>query len=41
MTPDELNAAVLIGAAVVLLAVAAVRLAVGSGMPSLLIYLGL
>ncbi len=41
MTLDELNAAVLIGAAVVLLAVAAVRLAVGTGMPSLLIYLAL
>ncbi len=41
MTLDELNVSVLMGAAVVLVAVLAVRLSVGTGMPSLLIYLGL
>lgn len=41
MTIDELNVAVLVGAAVVLVAVVAVRLSVGTGMPSMLLYLGL
>jgi potassium/hydrogen antiporter len=41
MTLDELNLSVLAGAAILLVAVLAVRLAVGTGMPSLLIYLGL
>ncbi|MFP5347367.1 MAG: potassium/proton antiporter [Actinomycetes bacterium] len=41
MTLEELNVSVLLGAAVVLVAVLAVRLSVGTGMPSLLLYLGL
>ncbi|GAB2698834.1 potassium/proton antiporter [Thalassiella azotivora] len=41
MTVNELNVAVLAGAAVLLVAIVAVRLSVGTGMPSLLIYLGL
>lgn len=41
MTIDELNMAVLAGAAVLLVAVVAVRLSVGTGLPSLLLYLGL
>ncbi len=41
MSIDELDQALLIGAVVLIVAVAAVRLAVGTGTPSLLIYLGL
>ena len=41
MTVDALGGALLIGAAVVLVSVAAVRLSVVSGLPSLLLYLGL
>ena len=41
MTVEHLNTALLIGTAVVLVAVAAVRLSVFSGLPSLLLYLGL
>jgi potassium/hydrogen antiporter len=39
VTVDELNSALLAGAAVLLVAVVAVRLSVGTGMPSLLLYL--
>jgi len=38
---DELDVALLVGAAVLLVAVAAVRISVGTGTPSLLLYLGL
>ena len=41
MTVDELNFALLLGAAVLLVAVIAVRISVGTGTPSLLLYLGL
>ena len=41
MSVDELNVAVLAGAAVLLVAVVAVRIATGTGMPSMLLYLGL
>ncbi len=41
MTIEQLNLALLTGPAVLLAAVAAVRLSVGSGFPSLLIYLAL
>ncbi|HZI97716.1 MAG TPA: potassium/proton antiporter, partial [Actinomycetales bacterium] len=41
MTVEELDLAVLLGASVLLLAVIAVRLSVGTGAPSLLLYLGL
>ena len=40
MPIEQLDAALLIGAAVLLAAVLAVRLSVGAGFPSLLIYLG-
>ena len=41
MGVDELNLALLIGAGVLLIAVVAVRLSTGAGLPSLLVYLGL
>ncbi len=41
MTADRLDGLLLVGAVVLLVAIAAVRLSVGSGLPSLLIYLGL
>lgn len=41
MTLDDLTRVLLIGSVVLLVAVAAVRLSVASGMPSLLIYLGI
>ncbi|HEX7188181.1 MAG TPA: potassium/proton antiporter [Actinomycetes bacterium] len=41
MTADRLDLLLLLGAVVLLVAIAAVRLAVGSGLPTLLIYLGL
>ena len=41
MTIDDLSVAVLAGAAVLLVAVVAVRVSVGTGLPSLLLYLGL
>lgn len=41
MSIDDLNVALLIGAAIVLVAVIAVRLSVGAGLPSLLVYLGI
>lgn len=41
MTLDQLNMGMLIGAAVLIFAIMAVRVSVGTGMPSLLIYLGL
>lgn len=41
MTADQLDLLLLVGSVVLLVAVAAVRLAVGSGLPTLLIYLGL
>jgi cell volume regulation protein A len=41
MTIETLNSALLVGAAVVLVAIAAVRLSLRSGLPSLLLYLGL
>ena len=41
MTVEELNLALLLGAAVLLVAVIAVRISVGTGTPSLLLYLGL
>ena len=41
MTLDDLTRVLLIGSLVLLVAVAAVRLSTGSGMPSLLIYLGI
>ena len=40
MTVDDLNRALLVGTAVIVMAVAAVRLSVFSGLPSLLLYLG-
>ncbi len=39
MSVEDLNLALLVGAAVLLVAIVAVRLAVGTGMPSLLLYL--
>jgi cell volume regulation protein A len=41
MTIDTLNSALLVGAVVVLVAIAAVRLSLRSGLPSLLLFLGL
>jgi cell volume regulation protein A len=41
VTIETLNSALLVGAAVVLVAIAAVRLSLRSGLPSLLLYLGL
>lgn len=41
MTTDQLDIWLLLGAVVLLVALAAVRLAVGSGLPTLLLYLGL
>ncbi len=41
MTVDELGQVLLLGAAILLISVAAVRLSVRSGLPSLLLYLGL
>lgn len=41
MTVDRLDVLLLVGAVVLLVAIAAVRLSVGSGLPSLLLYLGL
>jgi cell volume regulation protein A len=41
VTADELGPLLLVGAVVLLVAIAAVRLSVGSGLPSLLLYLGL
>lgn len=41
MSGDDLDLVLLIGSVVLLVAIAAVRLAVGSGLPTLLIYLGL
>lgn len=41
MTIEQLNLALLAGPAVLLAAVAAVRLSVGTGFPSLLLYLAL
>lgn len=41
MTIETLNSALLVGAVVVLVAIAAVRLSLRSGLPSLLLYLGL
>lgn len=41
MSIDELNVALLVGAAVLLVAVVAVRLSTGAGLPSLLLYLGI
>jgi cell volume regulation protein A len=41
MTADELNLLLLAGALVLLVGIAAVRLSVGTGLPSLLLYLGL
>ncbi|MDQ1668512.1 MAG: potassium/hydrogen antiporter [Actinomycetota bacterium] len=41
MTADRLDVLLLVGGVVLLVAIAAVRLSVGSGLPSLLIYLGL
>lgn len=41
MTVDELNLALLVGATVLVVAVVAVRFSVGTGLPSLLLYLGL
>ena len=41
MSTEQLDAALLIGAAVLLVAVVAVRVSVGTGTPSLLLYLGL
>src|SRR5215203_130347 len=41
MSTDELDLLLLVGSVVLLVAIAAVRLAVGSGLPTLLLYLGL
>jgi potassium/hydrogen antiporter len=41
VTVEHLNVLLLVGAVVLLVAIAAVRLSVGSGLPSLLLYLGL
>ena len=41
MTVHQLDVLLLVGAVVLLVAIAAVRLSVGSGLPSLLLYLGL
>lgn len=41
MSTDELDLLLLLGSVVLLVAIAAVRLAVGSGLPTLLLYLGL
>jgi cell volume regulation protein A len=41
VTADRLDLLLLVGAVVLLVAIAAVRLSVGSGLPSLLLYLGL
>lgn len=41
MTVDELAAVLLVGAAVLLVAIAAVRISVGTGLPSLLLYVAL
>jgi len=41
VTGDDLDLALLVGSVVLLVAIAAVRLAVGSGLPTLLLYLGL
>jgi cell volume regulation protein A len=41
VTVDQLDLLLLVGAVVLLVAIAAVRLSVGSGLPSLLLYLGL
>jgi potassium/hydrogen antiporter len=41
VTVEQLNVLLLVGAVVLLVAVAAVRLSVGTGLPSLLLYLGL
>lgn len=41
MTVPDLNVALLIGAAILLVAVIAVRLSTGAGLPSLLVYLGI
>jgi len=41
MSTHELDVYLLVGAVVLLVSIAAVRLAVGSGLPTLLLYLGL
>src|SRR5262245_27349141 len=41
MTLDDLTSVLLIGAGVLLIAIAAVRLSLRSGLPSLLLYLGI
>jgi cell volume regulation protein A len=41
VTVHQLNLLLLVGAVVLLVAIAAVRLSVGSGLPTLLLYLGL
>ena len=41
MSVDQLNTLLLVGAVVLLVSIAAVRLSVGTGLPSLLLYLGL